>query len=80
MHALIGEFHPKFLKGSEMTTEITQNPQEIASRINEEHARAFMKARDALSHARAAGEPLIETISLLKNGDTWLAKNLWGIK
>jgi hypothetical protein len=63
-----------------MNTEIARNPQEIASRINEEHARAFGKAQDALSHARAAGELLIEAKSLLKHVDTWLAKSLWGIK
>jgi hypothetical protein len=43
-----------------MNTEIARNPQEIATRINEEHTRAFGKAQDALSHARAAGELLIE--------------------
>ena len=51
-----------------MNTEIARNPEEIASRINEEHARALGKAQDAMSHARAAGEPLIEAKSLLKHG------------
>jgi len=46
--ALIGGVRPKFLKGSEMNTEIARNPEEIASKINEEHATAFEKAQDAL--------------------------------
>lgn len=75
--ALIGEPHPKFLKGSDMTLEITETS-EIASRINEEHSRAFSKAQDALSHARNAGELLIEAKSLLKHGEwgKWLAENV----
>lgn len=61
-----------------MNTEIVRNPEEIASRINEEHSRAFGKAKDALSHARAAGELLIEAKSLLKHGEwgNWLAENV----
>jgi hypothetical protein len=61
-----------------MTTEIARNPQEIASRINEEHTRAFEKAQDALSHARAAGELLIEAKGLLKHGEwgNWLVENV----
>ena len=61
-----------------MTTEIARNPEEIATRINEEHSRAYVKARDALSHARAAGELLIEAKSLLKHGEwgNWLAENV----
>jgi len=61
-----------------MDTEIARNPQEIASRINEEHTRAFGKAKDALSHARTAGELLIEVKSLLKHGEwgNWLVENV----
>ena len=61
-----------------MDTEIVRNPEEIASKINEEHTRAFEKAQDALSHARAAGELLIEAKGLLKHGEwgNWLAENV----
>jgi hypothetical protein len=61
-----------------MNVEIAKNPQEIAYRINEEHSRAFGKAKDALSHARAAGELLIEAKSLLKHGEwgNWLTENV----
>ncbi len=60
-----------------MTLEITETS-EITTRINEEHSRAFSKARDALSHARNAGELLIEAKSLLKHGEwgNWLAENV----
>jgi hypothetical protein len=61
-----------------MATEIARNHEEIASKINEEHTRAFGKAQDALNHARAAGELLIEAKSLLKHGEwgNWLAENV----
>ena len=60
-----------------MTLEITETS-EIATRINEEHSRAFSKAQGALSHARNAGELLIEAKSLLKHGEwgNWLAENV----
>jgi hypothetical protein len=51
---------------------------DYAARINEEHSRAYGKARDALTHARMAGELLIEAKSLLKHGEwgNWLTENV----
>jgi hypothetical protein len=51
---------------------------DLAERINDEHLAAFGKAREALEHARRAGELLIEAKGKLAHGEwaAWLSENI----
>ena len=49
----------------------------LAAEINAEHERAFGKAREAIEHARRAGELLLETKAAVGHGEwlPWVAAN-----
>ena len=57
---------------------VVKNRADLAAEINAEHERAFGKAREALGHARRAGELLLQAKTAVEHGEwlPWLAANV----